>query len=52
MTSIPTPTSRATTTAFIAFPGNKPGLQQAISDYFRSRDDDASEPDRAAHGKI
>ena len=34
------------------FSGNKPRLQEAISDYFRSRDEDASEPDRAAHGKI
>ena len=34
------------------FSGNKPRLQQAIFDYFRSRDEDATELDRAGHAKI
>ena len=34
------------------FSGNKPRLQEAIFDYFRSRDEDATELDRAGHAKI
>ena len=34
------------------FSGNKPRLQEAIFDYFRSRDEDATGLDRAGHAKI
>ena len=34
------------------FSGNKPRLQEAIFDYFRSRDEDATELDRTGHAKI
>ena len=43
MRSIPTWTSCATAMGSDGFSGNKPRLEAALRDYFRSRDEDAIE---------